>query len=495
MINSKFRKFRKISKKSRENSELPTQFLRRKMLFQKNDKKREREKFTKNSSFIPFNGLPMTGPQMLSNIMKCKFFEKGKCIYGSQCKYSHIFRDNLQMKELTYATNLTDSFLLKDLKLEVKTSNLSSLRKEIKRLVIFELSNEEYVIIFIADEKSIYICDAKNYKISAKINCFQITDFCPLLLNCGNSHKRDLHIAIYNHFDGRIKILNFQTKKIVKQFFTSNYSFQSTLTSVNSNHTKNSMMNQSNVIFLKKRSNEKLKPYLILSDPNGGTFRSYDCYSSQLLKYIITGYSFSDFILSEHSYEKEIQKKELFPSSTSFKSIFLAGKGIHIWDIARNKKIKTLSYNQYAKYVKIIEFENSLSNENSSDAKQLVIGLGYLHDAVIGFTYDMFIEIWNPISGGCLRRINNTLVEKNFPDAYVKLFLIPIKEKNILENKWGLMLVSPENIQIRDLKEEESILWMNKGNYFVPSFYWFNIERNSEIRILDSQKKSFKCFY
>jgi len=146
--------------------------------------------------------------------------------------------------------------------------------------------------------------------------------------------------------------------------------------------------------------------------------------------------------------------------------IIVAGKGVHIWDLHEKKRLRTLSYNSYAYYLAVAGCE-----VNEADgSRSLIVAIGTLHDQINSFGDDVFIEIWNPVTGGCVKRITQTNLSfsygVNYSDSYF-LRVFPEEPKNDTAHRGSVCLINTGmSFEMWDLFNEKRLseLTFNEGH-------------------------------
>jgi len=314
-------------------------------------------------------------------------------------------------------------------------------------------------------------------------------DFAPVIVESNQiKHAEELtesgriNLSIMDCLTGELSILDALSKRTIKRFHIPRGIYNMKLMSANYVSYPEKYSANSSMVYFKRSPLQN--SFLILYESNGN-FKFVDFFKGELIKSFVTGCSLVDFVFSQTRYQRTFKS----PFRPNLDTLYLAGKGIHVWDLQKNQKVRTMAYNQYSKYLKVIEF--SEGSEHSDNRKKLLISVGHLHDPIIKFLYDIFVEIWNPETGGCVKRFTNTHVELD-PSWNVGVNLSLVRISNMSEDKNDgqkvLVLTTPQNIQIWDVQNSERPLWEVQGSYDPGTIHSVQNESEFELRVIELNK-------
>ena len=328
---------------------------------------------------------PFADGPLLENIAKCKYFLESKCSYGDHCRLSHNFYDEQAQRHLDLA------------KKAIKGNSYGCVHLRTFNFSLFTSSKPEQIYLATSSPSGrsnrIYAAtrqDKVSYLFSFQQLCNRPIVRKPIpgevigLLDLGSQV-----LITERPYQSQVLLL---TSKMACIYTTTTLKpiYKKMLSLFN-----DSVLIRQTQLGIRMKSREVLRDAIFVLGASG-YFTALSFPKLEVLININLGFTILDYdIFTLKNQEVKSQAVSLWKNDT----VAIGGKGIQLLDLNLLKITKKFSYNRYAYYtaVKVVEL--------GAGEQTLIVALGRLNDKMIEFSNSLFLEIWNPVSLGMLKRI------------------------------------------------------------------------------------------
>ena len=334
--------------------------------------------------------IPFSEGSLIKNIVKCKYFAKGSCLFGQNCRFSHNFYED------TY--NRVKS--QQDMEIERPKFAVN-----IDRAYYFDISNA------LSEHNHIDQLNCSVHRMSDKSKFISVSGYMPIksLSTLWGYREGCMRYITKSRFKGQIHDVLMLEKSLfsspllskglvfiltAKFLFVVSKQILKPLRRIRiPDLEKEARIRQIQLgVSVKK---QKLNKDALLIVTQGGRVIMLSYPKLEVLVNVNIGVSIYDYDLL--TLPKSDVNLQLWKNNT----MAVGGKGIKLLDLNTLKIFNQFSYNQYTIYCCVKAFPL-----DKKSVETAVITCGRLSDSIIAFSSQLFVEIWNPVTGGILKRLS-----------------------------------------------------------------------------------------